>query len=78
MKLNSTMATSKTEGSLVYIPSSVKMEAEVQDDIPKRIYVTEKPLHYLVVENVDKKWVRVYHKGSTWRVKYSDVYEVRA
>ncbi len=67
---------SRNEGDLVYIPSSVRMEAEVQNDIPKKIYVTEQPLHYLVVESIDKKWIRVLHEGSTWRVKHSDVYEV--
>jgi len=78
MPLPSSVTKSMSKGDLVYIPSSVKLEADVRDNVPKRIYTTEKPLHYLVVEHVDNKWLRVYHGGSTWRVKHSDVYEVVA
>ena len=69
---------SMSKGDLVYIPSAVKLESEVHDNVPRQIYTTEKPLHYLVVDRVDDQWLRVYHKGSTWRVKHSDVYEVGA
>ena len=66
------------KGDLVYIPSSVRLEAEGLDNVPKKIYTTEKPLHYLVVEKTNNDWLRVYHKGSTWRGRYGDVYEVRS
>jgi len=62
------------KGDLIYIPSSVKLTSD--DNIPIRVHTTEKPLHYLVIESLDRGWLRVYHKGSSWRVKSSDVYEV--
>jgi len=66
------------KGTLVYLPTGVKLYKLTDGDAVDRYKITPKPTNVLFVEKQDKKgkWARVLYEGEVWDIPTEDVYPI--
>tara|TARA_Y100000310_G_C20288081_1_gene625884 strand:+ start:427 stop:657 length:231 start_codon:yes stop_codon:yes gene_type:complete len=65
------------KGTLVYLPTGVKLYKLTDGEAVDRYKITPKPTNVLFVGKLDRgKWAKVLYEGEVWDIPTEDVYPI--